>query len=30
MSMDDPSINHDVRDTDMSETAAEDPELALG
>ena len=30
MSMDDPTINHEVRDTDMSEAAAEDPELALG
>lgn len=30
MSMDDPTINHDMRDTDMSEAAAEDPELALG
>ncbi|KAG5050833.1 hypothetical protein JHK87_003031 [Glycine soja] len=29
MSMDDPTINHEVRDTDMSEAAAEDPELAL-
>ncbi|KAH1206277.1 26S proteasome non-ATPase regulatory subunit 4 [Glycine max] len=29
MSMDDPTINHDMRDTDMSEAAAEDPELAL-
>lgn len=30
MSMDDPAINHDVKDTDMSEAAADDPELALG
>lgn len=30
MSMDDPAINHDSRDTDMSETTAEDPDLALG
>jgi len=30
MSMDDPAISHDVRDTDMSEAAADDPELALG
>ncbi|KAJ7944152.1 26S proteasome non-ATPase regulatory subunit 4-like protein [Quillaja saponaria] len=29
MSMDDPATNNDVRDTDMSEAAAEDPELAL-
>ncbi|ESW28166.1 hypothetical protein PHAVU_003G264300 [Phaseolus vulgaris] len=29
MSMDDPAISHDVRDTDMSEAAADDPELAL-
>ncbi|TKY55924.1 26S proteasome non-ATPase regulatory subunit 4-like [Spatholobus suberectus] len=29
MSMDDPAINQDVRDTDMSEAAADDPELAL-
>ncbi|KAJ7953142.1 26S proteasome non-ATPase regulatory subunit 4 [Quillaja saponaria] len=29
MSMDDPATNHDVRDTDMSDAAAEDPELAL-
>ncbi|XP_054823049.1 26S proteasome non-ATPase regulatory subunit 4 homolog [Prosopis cineraria] len=29
MSMDDPAINHDLRDTDMSETTAEDPDLAL-
>jgi len=28
--MDDPAISHDVRDTDMSEAAADDPELALG
>ena len=30
MSMDDPATNQDVRDTDMSEAAADDPELALG
>lgn len=30
MSMDDPASSHDVRDTDMSEAAANDPELALG
>ncbi|KAK7372563.1 hypothetical protein VNO80_05947 [Phaseolus coccineus] len=30
MSMDDPAISHDVRDTDMSEAATDDPELALG
>lgn len=30
MSMDDPAINHDLRDTDMSETTTEDPDLALG
>ncbi|XP_028774563.1 26S proteasome non-ATPase regulatory subunit 4 homolog [Neltuma alba] len=29
MSMDDPAINQDLRDTDMSETTAEDPDLAL-
>ncbi|CAL0311459.1 unnamed protein product [Lupinus luteus] len=29
MSMDDPVINHDVKDTDMSEAASDDPELAL-
>ncbi|KAI4327748.1 hypothetical protein L6164_020174 [Bauhinia variegata] len=29
MSMDDPATSHDVRDTDMSEAAADDPELAL-
>nr|KYP55024.1 26S proteasome non-ATPase regulatory subunit 4 [Cajanus cajan] len=29
MSMDDPAISHDVRDTDMSEATADDPELAL-
>ncbi|EXC35340.1 26S proteasome non-ATPase regulatory subunit 4 [Morus notabilis] len=29
MSMDDPASSHDVRDTDMSEAAAVDPELAL-
>ncbi|XP_057416600.1 26S proteasome non-ATPase regulatory subunit 4 homolog [Lotus japonicus] len=29
MSMDDPVINKDMRDTDMSEAAADDPELAL-
>lgn len=30
MSMDDPSVSHDVKDTDMSEAATDDPELALG
>lgn len=30
MSMDDPEVSHDVRDTDMSEAATDDPELALG
>jgi len=30
MSMDDPAISHDVKDTDMSEASASDPELALG
>ncbi|WVZ10503.1 hypothetical protein V8G54_015033, partial [Vigna mungo] len=29
MSMDDPAIGHDVKDTDMSEASASDPELAL-
>ncbi|XP_027192327.1 26S proteasome non-ATPase regulatory subunit 4 homolog isoform X2 [Cicer arietinum] len=29
MSMDDPEVSHDVRDTDMSEAATDDPELAL-
>lgn len=29
MSMDDPVSGHEVRDTDMSEAAADDPELAL-
>ncbi|XP_047166676.1 26S proteasome non-ATPase regulatory subunit 4 homolog isoform X3 [Vigna umbellata] len=29
MSMDDPAISHDVKDTDMSEASASDPELAL-
>jgi len=28
--MDDPAISHDVKDTDMSEASASDPELALG
>jgi len=28
--MDDPAIGHDVKDTDMSEASASDPELALG
>ena len=28
MSMDDPAVNHDVRDADMSEAAIDDPELA--
>ena len=30
MSMDDPASSHDLRDTDMSEAAADDPDLALG
>lgn len=30
MSMDEPATGHEVRDTDMSEAAADDPELALG
>lgn len=30
MSMDDPAVSHDVKDTDMSEASADDPELALG
>lgn len=30
MSMDDPAVGHDVRDTDMSEASTDDPELALG
>ncbi|CAL0314482.1 unnamed protein product [Lupinus luteus] len=29
MSMDDPATSHDVKDTDMSEAASDDPELAL-
>ncbi|XP_019444843.1 PREDICTED: 26S proteasome non-ATPase regulatory subunit 4 homolog isoform X2 [Lupinus angustifolius] len=29
MSMDDPVVSHDVKDTDMSEAASDDPELAL-
>lgn len=29
MSMDDPAVNHDLKDTDMSETTTEDPDLAL-
>ncbi|GKV44091.1 hypothetical protein SLEP1_g51315 [Rubroshorea leprosula] len=29
MSMDDPSSSHELRDTDMSDAAADDPELAL-
>lgn len=29
MSMDDPSTGHDLRDTDMSEAAVDDPDLAL-
>lgn len=29
MSMDEPATSHEVRDTDMSEAAADDPELAL-
>ncbi|CAK8562125.1 unnamed protein product [Lathyrus sativus] len=28
MSMDDPAVNHDVKDADMSEAATDDPELA--
>lgn len=30
MSMDDPASSHEMRDTDMSDAAADDPELALG
>ena len=30
MSMDEPASSHDLRDTDMSEAVADDPELALG
>lgn len=30
MSMDDPASSHDMRDTDMSDAAAADPDLALG
>lgn len=30
MSMDDPASSHELRDTDMSEAAADDPDLALG
>lgn len=30
MSMDEPASGHEMRDTDMSEAAADDPELALG
>jgi 26S proteasome regulatory subunit N10 len=30
MSMDDPAVNHDGRDADMSEAATDDPELARG
>ena len=30
MSMDDPDSGHETRDTDMSDAAADDPELALG
>lgn len=30
MSMDDPASGHDLQDTDMSEAAADDPDLALG
>lgn len=30
MSMDDPVSSHDVKDTDMSEAPADDPDLALG
>ncbi|KAF5753051.1 26S proteasome non-ATPase regulatory subunit 4 [Tripterygium wilfordii] len=29
MSMDDPATSHDIRDTDMSDAVADDPELAL-
>lgn len=30
MSMDEPASSQDVRDTDMSDAASEDPDLALG
>lgn len=30
MSMDQPASGHDARDTDMSDAAGDDPELALG
>ena len=30
MSMDEPAASHDARDTDMSDAAADDPDLALG
>lgn len=30
MSMDEPTVGHDVKDTDMSEASVDDPELALG
>lgn len=30
MSMDDTTLSHDMRDTDMSEAAADDPDLQLG
>ncbi|MCI17450.1 26S proteasome non-ATPase regulatory subunit 4-like, partial [Trifolium medium] len=29
MSMDEPAVGHDVKDTDMSEASVDDPELAL-
>lgn len=30
MSMDDPASSHEVQDADMSDSVADDPELALG
>lgn len=30
MSMDEPAVGHDVKDTDMSEASVDDPDLALG
>lgn len=30
MSMDDPAVGHNVKDSDMSEASPDDPELALG
>lgn len=30
MSMDEPASGHEMRDADMSEAVADDPELALG